>query len=103
MREDYETLVEAIQDLKAAGYDHDFNLREHCIECKALDLQLHPEQFEVKKVYRFEGMTNPADSSVLYAIESGDGLKGLLVDAYGPYASSMTMELARKLRSDRSD
>lgn len=101
MKEDYETLVEAIRDLKAAGYEHDFNLKENCIECKALDLQLHPEHFEVKMVYRFEGMTNPADSSVVYAIESSDGLKGLLVDAYGTYASSMNLELAKKLRSDR--
>jgi len=102
MKKDYETLVEAIQALKAEGYTNDFNLKENCIECKALDLQLHPEQFEVTQVHRFEGMTNPADSSVLYAIESTEGVKGLLVDAYGAYASSMTMELAKKLRMDRS-
>ncbi len=102
MKKDYETLVEAIQALKAEGYTKDFNLKENCIECKALDLQLHPEQFEVTQVHRFEGMTNPADSSVLYAIESTEGVKGLLVDAYGAYASSMTMELAKKLRMDRS-
>jgi hypothetical protein len=102
MKTDYETLVEAIQDLKARGYTKDFNLKENCIECRELNLQLQPEQFEVREIHRFEGMTNPADSSVVYAIESGDGLKGLLVDAYGAYASSMTLELAQKLRSDRN-
>ncbi|HNP16938.1 MAG: phosphoribosylpyrophosphate synthetase [Thalassobius sp.] len=94
----YDTLSEALNDLKTRGYSNDFNLKPHCIECPAHKLELHPEQFEVKEVYRFEGMSNPDDNSILYAIESKDGFKGVLVDAYGVYAEALTEEMIRKLK-----
>ena len=79
----YDTLAEAMNDLTVRGYTEDFSLKPHCLECKALDLQIHPSNFVVDEFYRFEGMTNPDDNSVLFAITSNDGLKGTLVDAYG--------------------
>lgn len=30
-------------------------------------------------------MSDPEDNSVIYAIESKDGHKGIMIDAYGPY------------------
>lgn len=93
----YQSLVDALEDLKLREYTYDFNLRPHCLECAALQLQLHPEDFEILEVYRFEGMSNPDDNSVVYAIKSRDGIKGVLVDAYGMYAESVTPEMAVKL------
>lgn len=94
---DYQNLVEALNDLKTRGYENDFNIKPFCLECTSLQLQLHPEDFEIKEVYRFEGMSNPSDNSVLYAIESKKGIKGVLVDAYGAYAEALTSEMANKL------
>ena len=45
-----------------------------------------PEQVTVINFYRFEGESDPGDNSIMYQIETFDGLKGLLVDAYGMYA-----------------
>lgn len=47
---------------------------------------------DVKAVnfYRFEGISNPDDMSILYAIETSDGRKGTLVDAYGLYSDDET-------------
>jgi hypothetical protein len=45
-------------------------------------------------------MTNPADSSVLYAIETEKGDKGLLVDSYGVYAEEVSPEMIDKLKRD---
>ncbi len=98
---DYNNLVEAMNDLKKRGYQYDFNLHVDCVECKALDLKINPEQFNVDEFYRFEGMSNPDDSSVVYAISSGDGVKGVLVDAYGVYADSLSEEMIRKLTISR--
>ncbi|ADR22077.1 hypothetical protein MATR_02890 [Marivirga tractuosa] len=97
----YETLSEALKDLKERGYSNDFNLKPHCIECPADKLELHPEQFEVKEVYRFEGMSNPDDNSILYAIKSTDGLKGVLVDAYGVYSEALSEAMINKLVVNR--
>lgn len=48
-------------------------------------------------MYRFEGDTDPADEAVVYAIESKAGLKGILVNAYGLYANTMSNEIIQKL------
>lgn len=96
----FETLSEAINDLKKRGYKNDFNLHPDWIECSALTLKLKPEEFHVDEVHRFEGMTNPDDSAVLYAIASTKDVKGLLVDAYGAYSDSLSPIMISKLRVD---
>ena len=98
----YNTLTEAMQSLKANGYSQDFNLHHEWIECPPLDLRLKPEEFHVDEVHRFEGMTSPDDSAILFAISSTRGVKGLLVDAYGVYSESMSTEMIKKLRIDSS-
>jgi hypothetical protein len=37
--------------------------------------------------YRFEGASDPDDMSVVYAIESAGGPKGIIADAFGTYAN----------------
>lgn len=93
----YDTLVEALNDLKKRGYTLDFNLQPDCLHCASNDLRLHPEDFEIQEVYRFEGDTNPSDQSVVYAIESNIGEKGVLVNAYGLYADSASDAMVKKL------
>lgn len=94
----YDTLSEAISDLQKNGYTYDFNLKPHCLECASLKIELHPEEFQIDQHYRFEGMSNPDDNSILYAISSNKGIKGLFVDAYGVYATGLTEEMRKKLR-----
>ena len=92
----YESLVDALADLKNRGYDHDFRKDPECIYCYVFDLWLTPEQFNVDEVYRFEEDSNPDDNCVLYAISSYTGIKGTLIDSYGVYAEHVTFEMARK-------
>ncbi|MGV3557899.1 phosphoribosylpyrophosphate synthetase [Larkinella arboricola] len=94
----YDTLVEALDDLNKKGYTHDFNLANDCLICHKPLLQLRPEQFHIVDVFRFEGMSNPDDNSILYAIESTDGQKGTLVSAYGVYADEVSNEMMAKLK-----
>jgi hypothetical protein len=96
----FETLSEAINKLKERGYVNDFNLHPDWIECPPLKLRLAPEEFHVDEVHRFEGMTNPDDSSVLFAISSSSGVKGTLLDAYGTYATSLSDIMIKRLVID---
>lgn len=91
----YETITCAIKDLKLRGYQLDFNLKENCIICD--EEKFDPEDFEIAEVYRFEGDTDPADEAVLYAIESKNGQKGLLVNAFGIYSDPMSDSMIKKL------
>jgi hypothetical protein len=93
----YTTLSEAISDLKRRGYTEDFNLKPNCIECSSKNLQYHPENFTVDEFHRFEGMSNTDDNSILFAVSSTDGVKGVLVDAYGMYAENLTEPMIQRL------
>ena len=96
----FDTLSQAMTHLKQRGYVNDFNLHPEWIECPPLNRRFAPQQFHVDEVHRFEGMTNPDDSSILFAISSSDGVKGLLVDAYGLYADSLSSLMIQKLTID---
>ncbi|MEO8582387.1 MAG: hypothetical protein ABI415_01250 [Flavitalea sp.] len=62
--------------------------------------KLFRDEFEIDKVYRFEGESNPDDSSVLYAISSPKfKLKGTLVNGYGIYADAASSKLVSKLNA----
>ncbi len=41
----------------------------------------------IEEFDRFEGVSDPDDMSIVYAIESVNGTRGFLVDAFGVYAS----------------
>jgi len=96
----YETLSEAITALRKQGYEHDFNLHSEWLECTSLNLQLKPVEFHVDEVHRFEGMSNPDDNAILFAIQSPKGIKGLLVDAYGTYSASLSNDMLKQLIID---
>ncbi len=91
----YDTVSEAVNKLKKRGFDLDFNLEENCLVCNEKKFDI--DDFEITEVYRFEGDTDPADEAVVYAIESKDGLKGVLVSGYGISAEGMSAEMAKKL------
>lgn len=98
MDNNYRTLSQALDDLRRQGFTEDFNLQPHCIHCAARQIDLHPEDFKITGVYRFEGQSDPDYNEVIYAIEGKNGLKGVLVDAYGAYSDSLSTEMLAKLR-----
>lgn len=99
----YDTLTEALDGLRKQGFTQDYNLKEDHLKCQQEDIELHPADFDIVNVYRFEGMTDPGDEAVLYAIESKTGNRGVLVDAYGAYADAISPEMAEKLRYTPED
>ena len=52
--------------------------------CRAMG---YAEDLTIREYQRFEGVSDPDDASIVYAIETRNGTKGLLVDAFGPYAN----------------
>lgn len=92
--DDLKTLAQCTNTLKKYGFDKDFQVLEDGKGMKAMDDEkvYMPEDIKIVNFYRFEGETDPADMSILYAIEAQDGTKGTLSDAYGPYASRRVSE-----------
>ena len=45
-----------------------------------------PEDLKIIRTYRFEGESDPSDSTIIYVLEAKDGLIGYSMDAYGVYS-----------------
>jgi quercetin dioxygenase-like cupin family protein len=100
LAESFGTLSQTTNGLKKAGYTLDFNIDEDCITCHQTNTTFSPHEFHIDKVYRFEGDSNPDDESIVYAISSPSfGVKGILVNGYGPSADVATSKLVERLRT----
>lgn len=104
LKESFGTLSETINGLIVVGYIHDFNIQEDCVVCSQTNDILEPDDFQIDKVYRFEGASNPDDQAILYAISSQKfKLKGTLVNGYGISADENTSKLIAKLETNHAN
>ncbi len=93
-----DTVSQALEMLRREGYTEDFNLQLDCLECRNGQFRVFHNEFHIDKFYRFEGNSDPADESIVYAISSEKHrLKGVLVNAYGVYSEPLTNEMVEKL------
>ena len=94
----YDTVVDALNGLKARGYTTDFNIAFDKLICTDKKHILKPDEFEIVETYRFEGETNPSDEDVVYAIESKDGnIKGVITSVLDCMLIVYLTEMIQKL------
>jgi hypothetical protein len=84
--EDMRTLASCVNKLVLDGYTESFQVSEQGLYSGGKDKHYRPDEVRIINFFRFEGASDPADNSILYAIETSDGTKGTLTDAYGPYS-----------------
>lgn len=91
------TMVNCTANLTAQGYTENFIANEEGLEAPSNNKIYRPDQVRINSFYRFEGESDPADNSILYAVETHDGVKGLVADAYGantnPHVSKFILEV----------
>lgn len=81
------SLSACIEKMVEDGYVEDFQAVEEGLKALRTESVYRPEEVNIVNFFRFEGASDPDDMSILYVLETNDGLKGTLIDAYGPYAS----------------
>src|SRR5689334_8374466 len=79
------SLATCLNKMITEGYTEDFTITEQGLEGLKEHHNYKPEQIQVVNFFRFEGESDPADNAILYVIETNDGIKGTLIDAYGVY------------------
>jgi hypothetical protein len=100
----YDTLVDATIDLNSRGYTANLTLDGDTINDNSQHIQMTADDFEITEFYRFEGATNPSDTSIVYAIDSEKfKLKGILVNAYGAYANTSSSAIEAKLNHPQKE
>jgi hypothetical protein len=84
----YTNMLEAIQELNKRGFTANFEFLNQEFRDVDSGRTFKAEELTIVEHYRFEGASDPDDMSVVYAIESDDGLKGIVADAFGLYANA---------------
>jgi hypothetical protein len=98
-----ETLSEAVDRLRAAGYRDSFRAEAGGIRALGADRLYAPEQLVIDEVVRFEGTSDPADEAILFALRADDGaVRGTFVSGYGPTIEPEKAELVRRLPAARA-
>ena len=83
--EEMATMSQILEKLRLKKKDTEFRMTEGGFSSGKKVYQ--PEDLKIIRTYRFEGDSNPSDSSTIYLIEAKDGQCGYSIDAYGAYSN----------------
>jgi hypothetical protein len=83
----YQTLAEAIEGLDRRDFTEHFAVVGGSLRALQSGTTFRADQVVIREYHRFEGVSDPDDMSIVYALEGRDGTRGTLVDAFGVYAN----------------
>ncbi|HZH67371.1 MAG TPA: hypothetical protein VEY10_20940 [Flavisolibacter sp.] len=87
--------------LEKHGYTEQFRVEKDKLVSLTTKKKYKAGDIKTANFYRFEGITDPDDMSILYAIEAADGAKGTLMDAYGMYSDDDTGAFMKKVETEK--
>ncbi|HVM97065.1 MAG TPA: hypothetical protein VMT89_11785 [Candidatus Acidoferrales bacterium] len=94
-----ESVAQAVNRLTAAGYTDDFRAEARGLLAVQSGCVHQPESLIVDEVVRFEGITDPDDEAVVFALRCGEhGTKGTFTIVYGAQVPEADAAMARRLR-----
>jgi hypothetical protein len=85
-KDEMNTLSSVLEKLRVKKIDHEFRWTVEGFTANKGKVY-QPEELVIIKTYRFEGSSDPSDSSIVYIIEANDGLRGYSLDSYGVYSN----------------
>jgi hypothetical protein len=88
--EAYTTLAGAMDELARRGFTERFRVVDGGLRATAQGETMAPKDLMIREYYRYEGVSDPDDMAILYAIESTSGVRGTLADAFGVYSDPAT-------------
>ena len=94
----YRSVAEALTELARRGFTANLEYLDGAFSAVDLGRAFGAEELTIVEHHRFEGASDPDDMAVVYAIESRDGVRGVLVDAFGVYANPNLGEFLRKVK-----
>lgn len=99
----YSTLAEASTELKRRGFKANFSVNENEQLVDSEGNHFAPSDVKLIEFHRFEGISNPADSTIIYAVETNKNLKGTVVDSFGADASEVTSSFMNRVEQKQFD
>jgi fumarate hydratase class II len=93
-----ESIVAMLERLRSAGFSAELRLTDGGVHVAATGQTYQAAQFTVVGVQRVEGISDPDDMAAVYAVEGPDGVRGVLVDAFGSYADPVVGAALAQMR-----
>src|SRR4051812_29687958 len=90
-------MEKCMNKLEALGFTDQYRVEKGKLHDLTNKKNYKPKDVKAVNFYRFEGITDPEDMSILYAIETSDGRKGMLANAYGLYSDDDTDTFMRQV------
>jgi hypothetical protein len=91
------TMSEVMNDLEKKGFTHNFRIVGNRMISNETKNAFSPEDVYLIHQYRFEGESNPGDSSILYALSTANGEKGMVINSYGVDADLNTSDFLDRI------
>jgi hypothetical protein len=88
--EAYTTLAGALDELARRGFTERLQVFDGGLRVAGGGATMRAKDLVIREYYRFEGISDPDDMAILYAIESTSGVRGTLADAFGVYSDPAT-------------
>ena len=86
----YATLADAIDGLIRRGFSEHFRVVDGGLQALGTGERFRPDDLVIREYHRFEGVSDPDDMAIVYAIEGTGGVRGTLADAFGVYSDPAT-------------
>ncbi len=96
-------LTQFLSKIVEQGYKENFKATEDGLQSLETSKHYKPEELLIVNFYRFEGISDPDDNSILYVIEATDGAKGTLTDAYGVYSDVLVEKIIKQIKIQESE
>ncbi|MEZ4972721.1 MAG: hypothetical protein R2820_05395 [Cyclobacteriaceae bacterium] len=90
------TLPACLNTMRTKGYTEDFEATKEGLKSHQSNHIYAPDELVLKAVFRFEADSDPNNNSIAYFIETEDGRRGVVLDAYGIYANPLVGEIMKK-------
>ncbi len=87
--------------LEKYGYTEQFKVEKDKLVSLTTKKKYKAADVKAANFYRFEGISDPDDTSILYAIETSDGSMGTLTDAYGMYSDDDTGAFMKQVETEK--
>ena len=91
------TLTRAIESLARAGFAEHFGIAGDDLRSFTSGRRYRASEVVIREFHRFEGVSDPDDMCIVYAIEAQGGARGTLVDAFGVYSDPVVSAFLEKV------
>ena len=97
-----ETLSNALERLVDQGFTAHFGVVGDRLRAFASEKTFGANELIIREFQRFEGVSDPDDMAIVYAVETTDGTRGAWVDAFGAYSSPTVSAFLRDVPMGRA-